>query len=529
MKKLFVILFLFSLVSIWPFFKNGYFESHDGEWMVIRFTAFHQTLRAGQFPVRFVDRLNSNYGYPVLNFLYPLPFYLAEIPKILGFNFVDSIKAIFALSSVFSSLVMFWALSQKFDKYSAFAGSILYLFIPYRFVDLYVRGSLGECLAFAFVPLCLVAIFKIQNGKKIYLPVLSISIALLILSHNVIAMLFLPLLLTIALILIKENKIYVIASFVLGILIPSFFVIPAVYDLKYVKLPQIKIGNPQDHLVNIIDLIIPKWGYGPTPHGASPLPVQIGIVPLFIAIAALSLQVFKKNKDLIIKVLLFIFLLVIFLMSKFSSFFWANFPFSDLIQFPWRLLSITVFISSFLAACLISLSKNRKVLTFIVVAASIVSTILYTKPASFTNKDDGFYSTNEGTTTVQDEYLPLWVKVQKPQRANNKIQLPDTARIESLNIRPTSYTATIKSDTATNVEVNSIYFPGWQVKVDNRITPISLVDDFGLINFQLPQGEHKVIIKYTETPVHAAADLISIGSLASAGISFFILWRKQNS
>ncbi len=33
---------------------------------------------------KFVDRLNNNYGYPVFNFLYPLPFYLAEIPKIIG-------------------------------------------------------------------------------------------------------------------------------------------------------------------------------------------------------------------------------------------------------------------------------------------------------------------------------------------------------------------------------------------------------------------------------------------------------------
>ncbi|MDO8487431.1 MAG: YfhO family protein [Candidatus Curtissbacteria bacterium] len=529
MKKLLVILFLFSLVSIWPFFKIGYFESHDGEWMVIRFTAFHQTFRAGQFPVRFVDRLNSNYGYPVLNFLYPLPFYLAEIPKILGFNFVDSIKAVFAISAVFSSLAMFWALRQKFDKYSAFAGSILYLFIPYRFVDLYVRGSLGESLAFAFVPLCFGAILKIQNGKRIYFPILSASIALLILSHNVIAFLFLPFFLIISLVLIKKSRIFLVMSFLLGILISSFFTVPALYDLKFVRLPQIKIGNPQDHLANLIDLIVPKWGYGPTPNGQNALPVQFGIVPLFIALAAFYSQMIKKNRNVLVQFLLGIFVLIAFLMSKLSALFWTNLPFSDLIQFPWRLLSIIVFISSFLAAYVIGISKNKKTLTAIMVAASIASTILYTKPAGFTDKGDGFYSTNEGTTTVRDEYLPLWVKKQNPIRANTKIQITGDSPVEDLNIRPTSYTATIKSDIDTNVQVNSIYFPGWQVKIDGKITPINYMNDFGLINFQLPRGEHKVIIKYTETPVHTAADLVSIGSLLAAGISFFILWRKQNS
>src|SRR4030043_2058194 len=128
MKKLFIILIFTSLIAVWPFLKKGFFQSHDGEWMVIRFTAFHQTLASGQFPVRFVDRLNNNYGYPVLNFLYPLPFYLAEIPKALGFGFVDSIKIVFVLSSVASVVAMFWALSQIFSKEASFAGAVIYLF-----------------------------------------------------------------------------------------------------------------------------------------------------------------------------------------------------------------------------------------------------------------------------------------------------------------------------------------------------------------------------------------------------------------
>src|SRR3990172_6802434 len=122
MRSQIFLIIVFSLISLWPFFKKGYFESHDGEWMVIRFSAFHQTLASGQFPVRFVDRLNNNYGYPVLNFLYPLPFYFAEIPKLLGFGFVDSIKIVFVVSTVVSAVAMFWALSQVFNKWAVFAG-----------------------------------------------------------------------------------------------------------------------------------------------------------------------------------------------------------------------------------------------------------------------------------------------------------------------------------------------------------------------------------------------------------------------
>src|SRR3990167_7669305 len=100
MKKYFILIIFLSLMALWPFFKKGYFETHDGGWIIIRFSAFHQTLTAGQFPARFVDRLNNNYGYPVFNFLYPLPFYLAEVPRILGFGFVESIKIITVLATL---------------------------------------------------------------------------------------------------------------------------------------------------------------------------------------------------------------------------------------------------------------------------------------------------------------------------------------------------------------------------------------------------------------------------------------------
>ena len=160
--------------------------------MVIRFSAFHQALRSGQFPVRFVDRLNNNYGYPVFNYLYPMPFYLAEIPKLIGFNFTQSIKLVFILSTVISAIAMYWALSIKFSPTASLVGSTLYIFSPYRFLDNYVRGSLGEIVSFVFLPLILGCIFQVEKGNKKYFPLLSASVAGLILSHNVIAFFSIP-------------------------------------------------------------------------------------------------------------------------------------------------------------------------------------------------------------------------------------------------------------------------------------------------------------------------------------------------
>ena len=156
-KKILLILFLIilSIPSVAALFNKGFFQSDDGEWMVIRFSAFHQVLRSGEFPVRFLSRLNYGYGYPVANFLYPGFMYLSEIPKALGFGFVDSIKIILGLSMVSSGIFVFFWLSKFFGKLESVVGGLFYLYAPYHLYDLYKRGSVGEILALSVVPFIL--------------------------------------------------------------------------------------------------------------------------------------------------------------------------------------------------------------------------------------------------------------------------------------------------------------------------------------------------------------------------------------
>lgn len=525
MKKFLILLFLLSLISVWPFFKKGYFESHDGEWMIIRFSAFHQTLRNGQFPVRYTERLNNNYGYPVLNFLYPLPFYAAEIPKVAGFNFTDSIKIIFVATTIASALIMFWALSQVFGFKAAFGGSILYLFTPYRFVDLYVRGSLGENFAFALLPLVLGCVFKISKNKGHFIPVLSVSIALLIIAHNVIALIFLPFFLIQSLILIKKDRLKIVRAFALGILVSTFFWLPALYDLKYVRLSQIKVSEVADHLVPVRNLVVPSWGYGPTPGGQNGLSTQIGIVSLFVFASVVFLAFFKHVKDKFVYFYLAVFVISIFLMTNFSLPIWQKVPGLDVIQFPWRLLSLVVFCSSLLLAYLLNFADKKNVLVSIIVVSAISSTFFYIKPVAFVERPDSYYATNEDTTTVRDEYLPLWVK-EKSQRSSAKIELLDPGEIVTKSEKTLNYQAKIKSDEGTGIQVNTIYFPDFQVFVDNQKASFSYNNEKGFINFQLPKGEHEVIIKYIRSPVHLASELLSLGAIFIVGIYFLKSWQK---
>lgn len=530
MKRYLIVLTLISLIAIWPFFKKGFYESHDGEWMIIRFTAFHQTLRAGNIPVRFTDRLNNNYGYPVLNYLYPLPFYLSEVPKALGFGFVDSIKILFATSAVFSSLAMFWALSRKFTAQASLAGAILYLFTPYRFVDIYVRGSIGESLSFAILPLILGSLFCIVDGKKIYYPLLAFFIGLLIISHNVIAAIFLPIFFVISFLLVKKEFKRMLVAYPLGILSSAFFWLPALYDLHYVRLSQISVSNIQDHLVPFSRLFIPSWGYGPTPIGHGAFSPQVGLVAITAIFAAIYVRFTSKHKNFVVDFLLAISIISIFLMSRASSFFWNILPFISIIQFPWRLLSVIVFTASYLIAFVIDTNKQKLLLASLIILASIISTVLYTKPVNFVERPDSFYTTNEDSTTVRDEYLPLWAIEKPPGRADQKIVIASgSASILNQKIKPNNYKFMVDAKDNIEVKVNTVFFPGWQVTANGYKKNIDYQNPFGLITFKLPKGTYDVIIQYTRTPVHLLSEIVSLLALLVTLIYFLILkWQRQN-
>lgn len=525
MRSHILLIILLSTVALWPFFKPGFFTTHDGEWMVVRFSAFHQALTSGQIPVRFTERLNNNYGYPVLNFLYPLPFYISEIPKLVGFNFQNSVKITFIFSSILSSIFMYLALKEKFSKTASLAGGVVYLFAPYRMVDLYVRGSLGENLAFMFLPLILLSIFKIAKNKTIYRPVLSVFFACLILSHNVIALFFVPFFILAAFILMGKKFKIAILYFILGGLAASFFTIPAIHDLKYVRLSQINVADAVDHLVPPSKLLISPWNYGPSPSSSDGFSPQIGILSALIFSLSVILNLRGKiNRKVLLAQALFIGCLVMIL--PISKHFWNLQLLNNSVQYPWRLLAVIVFITAILTAYVLSKFQKQTLFAPLVIIFSIVSVLPYIRPQEFVTRADGYYSTNESTTTIRDEYLPIWAKSDL-QRVYSKI-LPGTYSTSSEIIDHANYSFLATSEGDENLKVATVYYPGFVASIDGLKTPITNDHD-GLIQVKLPRGEHKVIIKYSKTPVQVASELLSLLALMTIGTLFFNEWRKTKS
>src|SRR3990167_10125977 len=192
-NKVFSLMFLIfiSIIPALSLFHPGLPITHDGQDHVARIANFYQNLSEGNIIPRWAPNLNWGYGHPILEFLYPLPSYIASIFHFAGFSLVDSVKIVFGLAFILSGVFMYLWLREFLGEIGAFTGGILYMFAPYRFVDLYVRGALGEHVAFVFLPL--IAYFLLRLSKQYsywFIVGGSISLAGLILSHNAISLMF---------------------------------------------------------------------------------------------------------------------------------------------------------------------------------------------------------------------------------------------------------------------------------------------------------------------------------------------------
>lgn len=363
----YVVLVVLLIPLIRPLFHLGFFITDDGDWMVIRLAAFHQTLRSGQFPVRFLFGLNHGYGYPVTNFLYPLPFYLGELIHLLGFGFIDSVKILFGASFILGAFFMY--------RYAGLAAAIVYSFFPYRIFDTYTRGSLGEAISFIFLPL----IFYLIDKKKIIFA--SIATAALICSHNVIAFIFLPIILVYAYLKTKSRW-FISCILFLGASLSAWFWLPALYDLQYVRAGSVQISNFLQYFSNYFD---------PT-------------IILAISVCLLA----RKHKFFVITTLISLFLAL-----PVSGIIWQNSPLDRLTQFPWRFLAVTSFGVSILVSKL-----NFRI--SIIVALIVIVLGLFSLKIDRTFKPDSYYETNDDTTTVKNEYMPKWVKTDPTSRSNDQ-------------------------------------------------------------------------------------------------------------
>jgi uncharacterized membrane protein YfhO len=83
--------------------------------------------------------------------------------------------------------------------------------------------------------------------------------------------------------------------------------------------------------------------------------------------------------------------------------------------------------------------------------------------------------------------------------------------------------------TGAGILFHHYYFPGWKVYVDGKETPISYENDFGLMLFAVPPGEHRVLVMFGHTPPRFWGEFLSgMTVLIIFGLWVFVLIRRKH-
>ncbi len=540
----FAILIVASMIAIAPFLNSGFFPVHDDA-QVQRVFEMKKALTDGMFPVRWVADLGYGYGYPIFNFYSPLPYYIGAFISLLGLEVLSATKVMIAASIVGSSFAMYSLAKEFWGKLGGLFSAVLYQFVPYHAINTYVRGDVGELYAYFFIPLIFYGIWKYYKEESFrYLLIGALSYAGLITSHNLSAMMVSPfILVTILLLFVIKRKLSLFVLPLIGILLSSFYFIPALLEINYTNVFSVIGGGSdfRDHFVCFPQLWYSPWGFaGSAPGCIDGMSLEIGKIHIIFTTASLVLAAFfrkYKEKFWVLLLSLLAFVLSVFMMTQYSTPIWEALPPMKFFQFPWRFLLLASFFSSFASGALIFFTlrfhtnqKYRNIFYLGSMILILIPFIFYSRlfnPQEYLNKNSQDYVNkdylNWTTSRISDEYMPKSFDTPENKNEIIKNKISGDVRIANLSSNTKELSVDLESPERTKIVVHIPYFPAWNYYLNGK--KVSVYEVPTGVSFDIPQGRSRLDARFEQTGTEKSANLLSLSGVGL--ITLGIIYSKK--
>ena len=426
----FLLTLAFCLPALLPLLAPGFPRTHDGLGHLFRIVELDRALRAGVLYPRWATELAMGYGYPVLNFYAPLSYYAVEAVHLLGLGFLAAYKAALAASLLLAGLAAYLLARDVLDdRLAAVLSAVAYVVAPYTLADAYLRGALGESWTLVFIPLSLWAFRRLVTMRRpAYAIVGALSFAALILSHNAIALMALPLLLAYLSFLLWRERANIPSlinaprppslgesladgspqdwgvrggdfrasevrrrvgtslpsllsltalALILALALSAFYWLPALAEKQYTYVDALLTGfhgGVGGQLIEPWRLVqlSPAYDYAFDP---ATNPFRLGLAPALAALGGLAALRIKRLRA----PLLFFALataVVLFLMTPLSLLLWETVPLIAFVEFPWRLLTLAGLGTALLTGGLVAAWPRRRLWRGAVFLAAVVALVL---------------------------------------------------------------------------------------------------------------------------------------------------------
>lgn len=531
-----ILLLILIIPAIKDLLAPGYFTMHD-DMQVFRLFELDKCIKDGQIPCRWVPDGGFGYGYPLMEFYPPMPYYPMEIMTLLGLGFFWPVKIMFVLAFILSGVGMYLLAKEFFGKWGGILSALFYVYAPYHSVDIYVRGAQNEAWGMVWFPLVLLYIYNLITKKFSWKNFLLFTIYLAgqLTSHNVMTLVFAPTAIIWAILWIWRTKNFksikhLFLSGILGIGLAAFFFFPVVLEQKYVHVDSMISGyfNYMAHFTDLNQLFFSRfWSYGGSTWGPNDgMSFSIGQLQWIVTVIASVFAVFRFKKDrktsLLVLMMVLFGTVYAFMTHSRSLPLWQRLPLLQYAQFPWRLVALVVFYFSFTTGYLttIKFSKIVKKIFFVILTIGVIIWNI-----SFFRVDRHTRVTLEErmagnqwemqVTSGIFDYLPRSAAIPPGDPA---FTIPIYVVGQGGILNYTSGTNWLKfeanvSTSSAQVMLPLFTYPGLTTKVDGKTVSTTPDKFFGRVIVDLTGGIHTVSTKIGYTKIRLFSDMITLISL----------------
>ena len=518
-----LVLLILNVFLLRPVLSNDvFFPSHDSTWLV-RLQQFDQAIKLGQFPPRLAPNIAFGFGYPLFKYYAPLfTSFSWLIFKVVSSYGLAVILTVF-LGDFLGSLGMFFLAKNFWGFWGGVLSSIAFLFLPYRALDIYVRGAFAELLAINILPFLFYFFFKIINAnkhpRKGDIAGFIFSSFFFILAHNLYLVILACLLPLFLIYLIfkgycrdKESRgnlrILFFSSFIV-LLLSSFYWLPMILGIKDIGvINQAGKTNFADHFVYLRQIWNWNWGFGGSAPGLEDgMSFKAGKLQIILALAGLSLAILKSKRKKDIVFLAFLGIASIGLSLPLSRFFWENIPFLPIIQFPWRFLGVFGMGIAFFSGGVFSFTRNRFVKLILLLGAIgglVFLNYKYFVPQKIIVDANEYFLTKErvekNTALEIQEYFPVGIEEIPETKPKSAIETEPDRTVDVVLDSPFKIIFRVDPLAGGKIIANRFYFPGWQAKRGDKLLIIGSNNIDGRIVFSANEtGEY--VLNFVATTV----------------------------
>lgn len=567
---------LLLLPALLPLLRGNVLPcTHDNIFHGYRIVAMRDMLRHGWLFSRWVPNLALGYGYPFFNYREPLPYLTGEALYILGFPLPLVLGLLYAGSLVGASWGAYVLARDLFGERAGWVAGIAYGLSPYLLMDALRRGNMPESVGLALVPWLFVTTRRliIRKSRADFTTTVLLLVALF-LSHNISSLLLAPYLGAYVVLLAwvhrdRRGWPYAFAAVGLAVLLTAWFWLPALAEQDFVQLHLSRTTRNNDFRYNFV-----TWGEMllslPVPYDPSylnpPMRIVVGVGQVVLGATGAVLGLTRRrgtgNRAL---VALFILAAVgyLWMASPGATGLWERLEILSFVQFPWRLVGRALLPISLLAGLAVEvtltwfatltraasgLSATKRGAggwpSTATMSAVVAVLVLLAWPDTYPPKGmcpstpyptmhDLYTQESAGWLGMDPEssYFPIWVEDHPqelalatafadgvlPERFDVSA-LPDGGAVLSAAYRPLTARLVVSAPVSYTARWLGLYFPGWSVRVDGAIVPVSPEPDTGLLTFEVPAGNHELEVRFGMTPARrVGAILATAGALLSAG------------